>query len=97
MTTHEKTFNPRLALIIFASLVTLTILTVLLSGINVSDGTAVIIAMLVASLKAALVLIFFMHLNHEPLIFKIFLGVAFFTLLVLFVLTFSDYVYRGIA
>ena len=97
MTTNEQTYSPRLPLIIFGSLVILTILTVLLSGIDVGDTTAVFIAMGVASIKASLVLIYFMHLNHEHLIFKTFLGVAFFTLLAIFVLTFSDYLFRGIS
>lgn len=97
MTTHDSTFSPRLPLIIFGALVLLTLITVLISGVTESAGIAIILAMLVASVKASLVMIFFMHLNHEPLVFKIFLGVAFFTLSVIFILTFSDYVFRGIA
>ena len=95
MTIHAN--NSRTPYLIFGALIVLTVLTVMLSGINVSDGMAVIIAMSVATVKASLVLIYFMHLNHEPMIFKIFLAVAFFTLLAIFVLTFSDYVFRGIA
>lgn len=89
-----KVLNP---VIVFVALVLLTIATVLLSGINVGDTTALIIALAVASVKAFLVLTYFMHLNHEPLIFKLFLGVAFFTLLAIFVLTFSDYSFRGLS
>jgi len=82
---------------VFIALIALTIATVLLSGLEVGNAGAVLIAMSVASLKAGLVLYFFMHLNHEPLIFKLFLGVAFFTLLAIFVLTFSDYTFRAIS
>ncbi|MCF7806981.1 MAG: cytochrome C oxidase subunit IV family protein [Candidatus Marinimicrobia bacterium] len=89
-----KSINVLNPSIVFIVLVLLTITTVLLSGIDVSDSTAVIIALAVASIKAALVLTYFMHLNHEPLVFKVFLGVAFFTLLVIFLLTFSDYSFR---
>lgn len=89
-----KVLNPT---IVFIVLVLLTVATVLLSGIDVSDTAALIIALSVASIKAALVLTYFMHLNHEPLIFKLFLGVAFFTLLAIFVLTFSDYSFREIS
>lgn len=92
-----KSINVLNPAIVFIALVLLTIATVLLSGINVSDTTALIIALSVASIKAALVLTYFMHLNHEPLIFKLFLGVAFFTLLAIFVLTFSDYSFREIS
>ncbi len=81
---------------VFGALIFLTIATVLLSGLDIGNTGALIIAMVVASMKAALVLYFFMHLNHEPLIFKLFLGVAFFTLLAIFVLTFSDYSFRVI-
>jgi cytochrome c oxidase subunit 4 len=96
MNTNDQTFSPRIPIMVFGALIFLTIATVMLSGINVGNTGAVVIAMAVASLKAALVLYFFMHLNHEPLIFKLFLGVAFFTLLAIFVLTFSDYSFRVI-
>jgi len=82
---------------VFVALIILTIATVLLSGLDVGNTGALLIAMSVASIKAGLVLYFFMHLNHEPLIFKLFLGVAFFTLLAIFVLTFSDYSFRVIS
>ena len=88
--------NAKTPLIIFALLITLTITTVLLSGLNVGDTGALLIALFLASLKGYLVLTYFMHLNHEPLIFKLFLGVAFFTLLAIFVLTFSDYSFREV-
>ena len=97
MNAHEQTQNYRLPILVYVGLVLLTIVTVLLSGLDVSNTGGVIIALSVASIKAALVLYFFMHLNHEPLIFKLFLGVAFFTLLAIFVLTFSDYSFRVIA
>lgn len=92
----EQSTSPRIPTIVYTALIFLTIATVLLSGLDVSNAGAVIIAMAVASIKAGLVLYFFMHLNHEPLIFKLFLGVAFFTLLAIFVLTFSDYTFRVI-
>lgn len=97
MNSAEQTFSPRTPILVFLGLIVLTILTVLLAGLDVSNTGALLIAMSVASLKAALVLYYFMHLNHEPLIFKLFLGVAFFTLLAIFVLTFSDYSFRVIS
>ncbi len=97
MNTHEQTLSPRLPIMVFVALIILTISTVLLSGLDVGNTTALLIAMSIASMKAGLVLYFFMHLNHEPLIFKLFLGVAFFTLLAIFVLTFSDYSFRVLA
>lgn len=97
MNTSEQALSPRLPIMVFVALIILTIATVLLSGLDVGNTGALLIAMSVASIKAGLVLYFFMHLNHEPLIFKLFLGVAFFTLLAIFVLTFSDYSFRVIS
>ncbi len=94
MNTTEQNLSPRTPLIVFSALILLTISTVLLSGLDIGNTGALLIAMSVASIKAGLVLYFFMHLNHEPLIFKVFLSVAFFTLLAIFVLTFSDYSFR---
>lgn len=89
--------NAKTPLIVFMLLILLTISTVLLAGLDVSDTASLIIALFVASLKGILILTFFMHLNHEPLIFKLFLGVAFLTLVVIFVLTFADYSMRGMS
>jgi len=97
MNTHEQTQSSRLPMMVFAALIVLTLSTVLLSGLAVSNTITLMITMSIASIKAGLVLYFFMHLNHEPLIFKLFLGVAFFTLLAIFVLTFSDYSFRVLA
>ncbi len=97
MNTTDQTLSFKKPILVYVALITLTILTVLLSGLGLGNAGEVIIAMVVASIKAGLVLYFFMHLNHEPLIFKLFLGVAFFTLLAIFVLTFSDYTFRVIA
>ncbi len=97
MKTHEQSLSPRIPILVFGALIFLTMATVLLAGLDVGNTGALLIAMAVASVKAVLVLYFFMHLNHEPLIFKLFLGVAFFTLLAIFVLTFSDYSFRVIS
>ncbi|MBT3575829.1 MAG: cytochrome-c oxidase [Candidatus Marinimicrobia bacterium] len=97
MNSNEQTFSPRGPIIVFSALIFLTIATVMLSGLDIGNIGALIIAMSVASVKAGLVLYFFMHLNHEPLIFKLFVALAFVTLATLFLLTFSDYAFRGIA
>jgi len=97
MNTTESSFSPRVPIIVFSALILLTISTVLLSGLDVGNTGALLMAMGVASVKAGLVLYFFMHLNHEPLIFKLFVVLAFVTLATLFLLTFSDYAFRGIA
>jgi len=97
MNTQRENISSRIPIIIFSLLIFLTILTVLSSNLVLGDAGSVVLAMFIASIKASLVLTFFMHLNHEPLIFKLFLGVAFLTLLSIFILTFSDYSFRGLA
>jgi cytochrome c oxidase subunit IV len=94
MNTHEQIQGSRLPFFVYFALIFLTIATVLLAGLDTGNTVSIIIAMSVASIKAALVLTYFMHLNHEPMIFKLFLGVAFLTLLAIFILTFSDYSFR---
>lgn len=97
MSTHEQAFNYRTPLIVFALLIGLTILTVLSSTLGLGDASSIILAMLIASIKGSLVLVFFMHLNHEPLIFKLFVALAFVTLFTLFLLTYADYGFRGMS
>ena len=92
---HTHDVSNKTPILIFVELIFLTILTVGLSGIDVSNTTAVIIAFSIATIKASLVLMFFMHIQYEPAVFKYFLAVAFFTLLAIFILLFSDYSFRS--
>jgi cytochrome c oxidase subunit 4 len=92
---HAHEISNKTPILVFIELLFLTLLTVGLSGIDVSNTTALIIAFSIATIKATLVLMFFMHLHYEPPIFKYFLAVAFFTLLAIFVLLFSDYSFRS--
>ena len=50
---------------VFIALIDLTILTVFVAGIDISPGWNVTIALAVASIKAILVLLFFMHMKYE--------------------------------
>lgn len=79
---------------VWGALLVLTALTVMLAGrihLGVWSG---VIAFAIASTKAVLVLAYFMHLKYESKMFPIMFGVAVFTLLVIFGLTASDYLYR---
>ncbi len=69
---------------IFATLLVLTIVTVILSRINLGGPTNTTLAVLVASVKASLVALYFMHLKFEKrLIFSlIFIPLFFFVALV---------------
>jgi cytochrome c oxidase subunit 4 len=80
-------------LLVWLSLIAFTSITVTVSGIDLGDYT-LFIALSIAALKSALVINVFMHIKYEDMIFKVFLGIGGFTLLVIFTLTFFDYFYR---
>lgn len=75
---------------VWFALLMLTVITVVVAGINFGNLT-VATALFVASIKSYLVLTIFMHLKAENKIFKIFVGVALFFLLISLILLFSDY------
>lgn len=98
MNIRTQTFKYRGPVVVFSLLILLTIITVLTSKYFVlGDAGGLMLAMSLASMKGSLVLVFFMHLNHEPLIFKLFVGLALLTLATLFILTFADYAFRGVS
>jgi len=67
-TTHAV--NVRGYLMVFATLMVLTIITVAVASLNLSEGTTVLVAVSIATIKAALVAMFFMHLKSEkPMVF----------------------------
>jgi cytochrome c oxidase subunit IV len=88
---HEISYSTYL--LVWVSLLAFTSLTVAVAGINLGDYT-LFIALLIAAIKSALVINIFMHIKFEDPIFKIFLSVSAFTLIVIFSLTFFDYLYR---
>jgi cytochrome c oxidase subunit 4 len=80
-------------LLVWISLVAFTSITVTVAGLNLGDYTLGI-ALAIAAIKSALVINIFMHIKFEDPIFKVFLAISGFTLLVIFTLTFFDYFYR---
>ena len=60
----------RLYLMVFGALMVMTILTVAVSYLNLPTTAAVLVALAIATFKASLVAMFFMHLKGErPIIF----------------------------
>jgi cytochrome c oxidase subunit 4 len=55
---------------------------------------SVTIALVLASTKSALVLIYFMHLKFDSKIFAIMVGLVLFVFVVVIVITFLDYLFR---
>jgi cytochrome c oxidase subunit IV len=66
-------------------------ITVAIAGFDFGKWT-VLFALTIAAIKTGLVLMVFMHLKFEDRLFRVFVFVAFLTLLIFFVLTFVDYV-----
>jgi cytochrome c oxidase subunit 4 len=55
---------------VFATLLALTIVTVAVASLNLSESTTVLVAISIATVKASLVAMFFMHLKGEkPMVF----------------------------
>ncbi|MBT3300647.1 MAG: hypothetical protein HN657_04170 [Candidatus Marinimicrobia bacterium] len=79
---------------VFATLAVLTVVTVAASYLNLSNGEAFFLAMIIASVKGTLVAGYFMHLFSERTTILAVLGLTFFfliTLLFLPYITFIDH------
>ena len=81
-------------ILVWVALVALTSITVTVAGISLGAYT-LFVALLIAAIKSSLVINIFMHIKFDEPIFRFFLIVSGFTLLVIFILTFTDFIYRG--
>jgi cytochrome c oxidase subunit 4 len=79
--------------LVWLGLLALTGLTVAVSGIHIG-GLTIATALIIASVKAYLVLSIFMHLRSESKIFSVMVLVAAFFLIISFILLFSDYSFQ---
>lgn len=82
---HEHLIGYGTYIIIWASLLALTALTVAVAGINLGAYT-LFVAMLVASVKSMIVINVFMHIKYDSLLFKGIVAACGLILLVIFVL-----------
>jgi cytochrome c oxidase subunit IV len=79
----------------FLGLILLTIMTVTVSVFGADLYTlTVLTALVIASAKAVVVALYFMHLKYDPKIYKAMLGVVLLLFLVFVVLTLIDYLIR---
>lgn len=62
---HDTTIQVRGYLLVFAALLVLTVVTVAVSYLDLPAFETVAVALVIASVKAALVALFFMHLKGE--------------------------------
>lgn len=71
----------------------LTILTVTATHIHIGAFT-VALALIIACVKVAAVLTYFMHLKFDDIILRVFVIMVFVLLAVVFFITLLDYIYR---
>lgn len=77
-------------ILVWLTLVGFTALTVTVASFDLGNFS-IVIAMAIASVKGLLVLLIFMHLRFDDRVFRIFTFIAFLTLAIFLILTFSDY------
>jgi cytochrome c oxidase subunit 4 len=80
---------------VFGSLLVLTILTVVVSVIGLPAPASIIVAMVVAAVKASLVVLWFMHLKFDDRFYSLIFIVSLFFLVLFFVFTSMDVLSRG--
>jgi cytochrome c oxidase subunit 4 len=80
---------------IFAALMVLTAITVAVAFVNLGSFNFPV-AIGIAITKATLVILFFMHAKYSSKLTKLFVGTAFFFLVVLLGLSLTDYLSRGL-
>jgi len=79
--------------IILVALLFLTTITITVTWIDAGQ-LAIAVALGIACIKAGLVLFYFMHLKFDGLLFKVLVGTVFLLIIVVFVITFFDYLFR---
>jgi len=80
--------------IVFGALLFGTLITVLAADVDLGVMNPVI-ALGIASAKAVVVILFFMHVKYQSKLIKMTVAAGFFTFLVLITMTLSDYMSRA--
>jgi cytochrome c oxidase subunit 4 len=85
----------RVYILVFVTLLLLTLVTVDVAFYD-AGWLNLYIALTIATCKALLVVLFFMHVRYSSRLTWVFVGAGFFWLAILLVLTMSDYFSRGV-
>jgi cytochrome c oxidase subunit 4 len=85
---HKPSYG--IYILVWLTLVALTGLTAAVAGISFGR-LSIVVAILIAVVKSYLVLTEFMHLKSEERVFKVFIFVALFFILISLTLLFTDY------
>jgi cytochrome c oxidase subunit 4 len=95
-TTHDTHIIPvRTYMVIWAVLMGLLVLTVSAAFVKAFGHLAIVVAMVIAVVKAALVVLYFMHVRYSSRLTQIFVTATLVWLAILFALSFSDYFTRS--
>jgi len=86
--------TPAIYMMVFGTLLLFTALTVVAAYIDLGVFNP-IVALGIASFKAVVVILFFMHVKYQSRLVKLTVGAGFFTFLVLITMTLSDYISRA--
>ena len=89
----EQVISRKTYFLVFAALLVLLAATVGIREIDLGFGN-IVAAMTIACIKALLVGLFFMHLRYSSKMVLVFAGAGLLWLVILIVLTFSDYLSR---
>jgi cytochrome c oxidase subunit IV len=84
----------RVYFLIFLALLVGTALTVVAAFVNFPWRFNTIVALTIASVKATLVVLYFMHVRYSPRLVWVIVASALFWMGILFAFTFSDYLTR---
>lgn len=87
-TTAYKVLGKVLLVLLLLTFLTIAVTSIHLGVLNVT------VALLIAGIKATIVLSYFMHLKHESLLLRILVGMVFALFALVIVITFVDYAYR---
>ena len=87
----EHIVHPRVYITIFLALLLGTGLTVLAAFRDFPGPLNAVVAMTIAVVKAALVILYFMHVRYSSRLIWLIISAALFWLAILFALTISDY------
>lgn len=90
----ENNTSLKVYVFVWGSLLLLTIITVLLSLVNLGTWN-ILVALLIATVKASLVALFFMHLRGESGVTWAYIGLAIFAFFLFVGLSAMDSILRG--
>lgn len=90
----EHIVSKKIYFLIFGALMVGTILTVVVSKLDLGSQWNTVLALTIAVAKATLVVLYFMHVRYSSRLTWVIVAAGFFWLAIMFVFTLSDYLTR---